>query len=133
MKNGKKDAQASWGGRFSKGPSELMLRFSESVSFDRLLAEFDIQGSVAQAKMLAHTGIISKRESAQIVAGLSKILKKIRAGEFVWDESLEDVHMNIEQALTQVVACIRAAVATTRSRPTCGFSSNPPALRLPKK
>lgn len=76
MKNGKKDAQASWGGRFSKGPSELMLRFSESVSFDRLLAEFDIQGSVAQAKMLAHTGIISKRESAQIVAGLSKILKK---------------------------------------------------------
>ena len=58
-----------------------MLRFSESVSFDRLLAEFDIQGSVAQAKMLAHTGIISKRESAQIVAGLSKILKKIRAGE----------------------------------------------------
>ena len=65
MKNGKKDAQASWGGRFSKGPSELMLRFSESVSFDRLLAEFDIQGSVAQAKMLAHTGIISKRESSK--------------------------------------------------------------------
>ena len=74
MKNGKKDAQASWGGRFSKGPSELMLRFSESVSFDRLLAEFDIQGSVCASILACATGIISKRESAQIVAGLSKIL-----------------------------------------------------------
>ena len=76
MKNAKKE-QASWGGRFSKGPSRLMLRFSESVSFDRLLAEFDIRGSVAQAKMLAHVGIISKKESSEIISGLSKILKKI--------------------------------------------------------
>lgn len=114
MKNAKKE-QASWGGRFSKGPSRLMLRFSESVSFDRLLAEFDIRGSVAQAKMLAHVGIISKKESSEIISGLSKILKKINDGEFEWDESLEDVHMNIEQALTRDVPAA-AKLHTARSR-----------------
>ena len=115
MKSAKKDAQASWGGRFAKGPSELMLKFSESVSFDSLLAQFDIKGSIAQAKMLAHTGIITKKESAEIVAGLNKILKKIEAGEFEWDVSLEDVHMNIEQALTREVPAA-AKLHTARSR-----------------
>lgn len=115
MKSAKKDAQASWGGRFAKGPSELMLKFSESVSFDSLLAQFDIKGSIAQAKMLAHTGIITKKESAEIVAGLNKILRKIEAGEFEWDVSLEDVHMNIEQALTREVPAA-AKLHTARSR-----------------
>lgn len=115
MKNTKKDPQASWGGRFSKGPSELMLKFSESVSFDNLLAEFDIQGSTAHAKMLAHVGIITKKECSQIVAGLAKISKQIRAGKFVWNESLEDVHMNIEQALTRDVPAA-AKLHTARSR-----------------
>ncbi len=115
MKRSEKKSQASWGGRFSEAPSDLMLRFSESVSFDKLLARFDIEGSSAHAKMLAKTGIISKPECRQILAGLKKILKRIEDGNFAWSESLEDVHMNIEQALTAEVPAA-AKLHTARSR-----------------
>lgn len=115
MKKDGKESQASWGGRFSEAPSDLMLRFSESVSFDKLLARFDIQGSTAHAKMLAKTGIISKSECRQIVGGLAKILKRIEKGDFQWSTSLEDVHMNIEQALTKEVPAA-AKLHTARSR-----------------
>ena len=104
-KNTGKQTQATWGGRFSQAPSRLMLEFGESVSFDSALAEFDIQGSIAHAHMLADVGIIEKSEYSQIKAGLEKILKLIRAGEFEWKTELEDVHMNIEQALTSMVPC----------------------------
>ncbi len=114
-KKNQKKSQATWGGRFSEAPSELMLRFGESVSFDSFLAEFDIQGSTAHAKMLADVGIITKKECSQIVAGLQKILKKIRAGEFEWNIAFEDVHMNIEQALTKDVPAA-AKLHTARSR-----------------
>ena len=114
-KKNQKKSQATWGGRFSEAPSELMLRFGESVSFDSFLAEFDIQGSTAHAKMLADVGIITKKECSQIVAGLQKILKKIRAGEFEWNIAFEDVHMNIEQALTKEVPAA-AKLHTARSR-----------------
>jgi len=115
MKKSQKKSQASWGGRFSEAPSDLMLRFGESVSFDKRLAPFDVKGSVAHAQMLAKVGIISKRECSQIVGGLKKILAKIERGEFVWDEALEDVHMNIEQALTREVPAA-AKLHTARSR-----------------
>lgn len=115
MKKDGKESQASWGGRFSEAPSDLMLRFSESVSFDKLLARFDIQGSTAHAKMLAKTGIITKSECKQIVGGLAKILKRIEKGDFQWSTSLEDVHMNIEQALTKEVPAA-AKLHTARSR-----------------
>ena len=115
MKKSEKKSQASWGGRFAEAPSDLMLRFSESVSFDKLLARFDIQGSTAHAKMLAKTGIITKAECKQITEGLAKILKKIEKGDFPWSESLEDVHMNIEQALTKDVPAA-AKLHTARSR-----------------
>ncbi len=114
MKKNDKE-QATWGGRFSSGPNELMLRFGESVSFDKVLARFDIQGSIAHAKMLSHVGLITATEFSQIEKGLKKILKKIEAGEFEWSESLEDVHMNIEQALTRDVP-VAAKLHTARSR-----------------
>lgn len=107
--------QATWGGRFSQGPAELMLKFSESVSFDARLAPFDIAGSKAQAKMLAHVGIITKKECNDIVRGLDTILKEIEAGKFEWNIALEDVHMNIEQALTKRVPAA-AKLHTARSR-----------------
>ncbi len=107
--------QATWGGRFSEGPAELMLRIGESVSFDQRLAPFDIQGSQAQAAMLAHVGIITLEERDAIQAGLDAILAQIEAGEFSWDPELEDVHMNIEQALTQEVPAA-AKLHTARSR-----------------
>lgn len=107
--------QASWGGRFSEPPSALMLRFGESVSFDSFLAKYDVEGSKAHAKMLAKCGIIKPGEAKKIVAGLDAILKRIESGNFSWKEELEDVHMNIEQALTAEVP-EAAKLHTARSR-----------------
>jgi len=110
-----KPSQATWGGRFSAGPADLMLAFSESVSFDQRLAPFDIQGSKAHAAMLAHVGLITAKERNAIHAGLDAILAEIEAGTFVWETKFEDVHMNIEQALTQRVPAA-ARLHTARSR-----------------
>lgn len=92
-----------------------MLKFSESVSFDRRLALFDIQGSRAHAAMLAHVGLISEAERDAIRAGLDSLRREIVAGNFAWDTKLEDVHMNIEQALTKRVPAA-AKLHTARSR-----------------
>ncbi len=110
-----KNPQATWGGRFSAEPSALMLKFSESVSFDRRLAVFDIQGSRAHAAMLAHVGLISPAERDAIRTGLEQLQREIEAGGFGWDTALEDVHMNIEQALTKRVPAA-AKLHTARSR-----------------
>ncbi len=110
-----KKEQASWGGRFSFPPSELMLKFGESVSFDSAIAKFDIAGSKAHAQMLAKCGIITKEEAGKISKGLDAILKRIQDGEFKWKTELEDVHMNIEQALTEIVP-EAAKLHTARSR-----------------
>ncbi len=111
----KKSSHVTWGGRFTAGPAELMLKFSESVSFDHRLAPFDIAGSKAHSAMLAHTGLITARERDEIHAGLDAILAEIEAGRFTWDVKLEDVHMNIEQALTKRVPAA-AKLHTARSR-----------------
>ena len=111
----KPPAQQTWGGRFTAAPAELMLAFSESVSFDHRLAPFDILGSKAHSAMLAHVGIITAKERDAIHAGLNAILAEINAGKFVWDVKLEDVHMNIEQALTKRVPDA-AKLHTARSR-----------------
>jgi len=110
-----KPSHATWGGRFSAGPAELMLQFSESVSFDRRLAPFDVAGSKAHSAMLAHVGLISPAERDAIHAGLDAVLGDIEAGKFTWDTRLEDVHMNIEQALTKRVPAA-AKLHTARSR-----------------
>jgi argininosuccinate lyase len=110
-----KKSQATWGGRFTAGPADLMLQFSESVSFDRRLAPFDIAGSKAHSAMLAHVGLLTQRERDAIHAGLDAILAEIQAGKFEWDTRLEDVHMNIEQALTRRVPAA-AKLHTARSR-----------------
>ncbi len=110
-----KASHATWGGRFTAGPAELMLQFSESVSFDRRLAPFDIAGSKAHSAMLAHVGLITKRERDEIHAGLDAVWRDIEAGKFKWETKLEDVHMNIEQALTKRVPAA-AKLHTARSR-----------------
>jgi len=107
--------QATWGGRFESGPAALMLKFSESASFDRRLASFDVAGSKAHAAMLAHVGLLTAKERDAIQAGLDLLLEEITAGRFAWDEQLEDVHMNIEHALTQRVPAA-AKLHTARSR-----------------
>lgn len=110
-----KPKQVTWGGRFSDGPGELMLRFSESVSFDRRLAPFDIAVNKAHSAMLCQAGLITPPERDAIHRGLDEIAGEIGAGTFAWDVKLEDVHMNLEQALTRRVPAA-ARLHTARSR-----------------
>jgi argininosuccinate lyase len=110
-----KKTQFTWGGRFHEGPAKLMLEFSESASFDRRLAPFDIAGSKAHCAMLAKVGLVSAAENKAIQAGLDSILGEIATGHFAWDSRLEDVHMNIEHELTQRVP-EGAKLHTARSR-----------------
>jgi argininosuccinate lyase len=105
-----------WSGRFSEPVAELVKKYTASVSFDYLLAEFDIQGSLAHAKMLAHQGIISKQDYADIQKGLLEILQDIQSGQFVWDIDLEDVHLNIEKRLTEKIGDAGKRLHTGRSR-----------------
>ena len=107
--------QATWGGRFRAGPDPRMVVFSESVSVDKRLAPFDIQGSQAHARMLAKVGLIETSEAEAICSGLDGILGEIQAGTFTWDIALEDVHMNVEQALRARVPAA-AKLHTARSR-----------------
>lgn len=92
-----------------------MIKFSESVSFDQRLAPYDVQGSKAHAAMLCKIGLLTASERNAICKGLDEILKQIEAGRFRWDERYEDVHMNIEQALTRKVPAA-AKLHTARSR-----------------
>ena len=94
--NGK---QVTWGGRFHEGPAGLMLAFGESVSFDQRLAPYDLQGSLGHASMLHSVGIISEEEFTQIDQGLKELAEEIKSDQFEWKLELEDVHMNLEQAL----------------------------------
>ncbi len=107
---------ALWGGRFSEATDSLVSRFSESISYDRRLYPFDIQGSKAHARMLARQNIISQEDADAIVAGLDDILADIEAGKFDFCEELEDIHMNIEARLTERIGQAGARLHTGRSR-----------------
>lgn len=103
-------------GRFRKSLARSAARFSESISFDRRLYRHDIAGSVAHAAALARAGIISAAEQKKIQSALREIEKEIASGGFEWDESLEDIHMNIESALTRKIGYAGAKLHTARSR-----------------
>jgi len=97
----KKTSPVSRSGRFSSGPGEDVARFTESISFDRRLWRHDLLGSIAHATMLGSIGVLTKAEAKRITKALEAIGDDIEAGRFDWDESLEDVHMNIEAELTR--------------------------------
>jgi argininosuccinate lyase len=111
-----KNKSQPWSGRFSEPATELVQRFTASVSFDRKLAEFDIEGSLAHARMLQATGIIGKTDLAAIEKGLAQIRTEIREGRFPWSEAHEDVHFNIERRLTELVGEPGKRLHTARSR-----------------
>jgi len=106
----------TWSGRFSEPVAEMVQRFTASISFDKRLAEFDIQGSLAHAKMLHSVGILSRRDLDAIENGLQAILLEIRDGKFDWSLELEDVHLNIEKRLTALVGDAGKRLHTARSR-----------------
>src|SRR4029077_14376364 len=103
-------------GRFRKSMASTAARYSESLSFDRRLYRYDIAGSIAHATALAKAGIISAEERKKIAAGLLEIEREIGSGKFQWNESLEDVHMNVENALTKTIGATGAKLHTARSR-----------------
>uniref|UniRef100_A0A1D1XIQ9 Argininosuccinate lyase n=1 Tax=Anthurium amnicola TaxID=1678845 RepID=A0A1D1XIQ9_9ARAE len=105
-----------WGGRFEESVTDAVERFSESVSFDRALYKQDIMGSRAHAAMLAEQGLITIIDKDRILKGLDEIERSIEAGEFSWRIDREDVHMNIEAALTDLIGESAKKLHTARSR-----------------
>ena len=105
-----------WGGRFSEPTDAFVARFTASVDFDKRLYKQDIQGSVAHARMLTKVGVLTQAECDDIVRGLGEIRVEIERGEFEWSVALEDVHMNIEAALTQKIGITGKKLHTGRSR-----------------
>src|ERR1039458_2821771 len=111
----KKTSPVSRSGRFTDGPAADVARFTESISFDWRLWRQDIAGSIAHATMLRQVGCLTHQELRAIIRGLDVIGKEIEAGRFRWRQELEDVHMNIEAALTDRVPA-GAKLHTGRSR-----------------
>ena len=106
----------SWSALFGEPMSELVKRYTSSVFFDKRLWHADIEGSLAHAEMLAHSGIISQTDHADIVKGLRQISEEIHNNQFDWKLDLEDVHLNIEARLTQLVGDAGKRLHTGRSR-----------------
>ena len=109
-------AKGAWSGRFAEPISERVARFQASVGFDRRLAEADIDGSIAHARMLAEGGVISREDLAAIERGMAEIRADVRAGRFAWSVADEDVHLNIEKRLTALVGDAGKRLHTGRSR-----------------
>lgn len=106
----------SWGGRFDQDLDAAALAFSASVDIDKRLAKEDIRGSIAHARMLGARGILSPIDTARIIAGLEQIAAEVAAGTFEWDPTKEDVHMNVEAALTARIGEAGGRLHTGRSR-----------------
>lgn len=105
-----------WAGRFNAPTDAFVEAFTASVDFDQRLYRYDIRGSIAHARMLARQGILSEAERDAIIEGLEAVKARIDAGEFVWSIPLEDVHMNVESALTERIGAAGKKLHTGRSR-----------------
>jgi argininosuccinate lyase len=111
-----KSVKKLWGGRFSGKTRKEVDQFNASVAFDRRLALYDLQGSLAHVRMLGKQAILKKSEMNKIIQGLKKIKKQIEDGKFRWSVEKEDVHLNIEAKLIQLVGPAGGKIHTARSR-----------------
>lgn len=105
-----------WSGRFNEPTDAFVEAFTASVDFDQRLYRYDIEGSIAHATMLAKQEILTEAETESIIQGLIKIRQRIEQGQFNWSVALEDVHMNIESALTAEIGDAGKKLHTGRSR-----------------
>ena len=105
-----------WKGRFAKATADLVQQYGESISYDWRLYKHDIAGSIAHARAQVKAGLLNDEEFAAIEKGLREIEKEIDAGEFDFSIELEDIHMNIESALTARIGAPGAKLHTARSR-----------------
>src|SRR5439155_22341460 len=108
--------QKSWQARIGEATDKLAQSFVESISYDRRMYKQDIAGSIAHAEMLKSVGLINEGEKDQIIAGLKGIEADIEAGKFHFDESLEDIHMVVEDALIKRIGEPGKKLHTGRSR-----------------
>ena len=107
---------STWSGRFQKGIDSEVLEFSESVSVDHLLFNSDIKVCKAHVQMLGECKIISKSDSKKLCNAIENVKKKYEAGKLTLSIKYEDVHMNIEQALTKEVGSLGKKIHMGRSR-----------------
>ncbi|TRZ50141.1 argininosuccinate lyase [bacterium] len=105
-----------WGTRFAKKTSILADRFTSSISFDKRLAKYDVLGSIAHAKMLGKKKIIPAVDAKKIVKGLQTILKDLKKGKFKFDAKAEDIHSNVQDALSKKIGKPAEKLHTARSR-----------------
>jgi len=105
-----------WKGRFSIATADLVQQYGESISYDWRLYKHDIAGSIAHARAQVKAGLLTDEEFTAIESGLREIEKEIAAGKFDFSIELEDIHMNIESALTDRIGAPGAKLHTARSR-----------------
>ena len=105
-----------WGGRFNEPTDKFVKIFGASVTFDKVLALYDIEGSIAHATMLCEVNVLRSTELKQILEGLDKVKDEIVNDQFSWSVELEDVHMNIESRLTEICGDSGKKLHTGRSR-----------------
>ncbi|KAL2650025.1 hypothetical protein R1flu_018153 [Riccia fluitans] len=105
-----------WGGRFEESVTPAVEKFSQSVSYDKKLYKQDLKGSRAHAQMLAKQGLMTKEDCETILKGLDAVEGQIERGEFMWRADREDVHMNVEAALTDMIGEPAKKLHTARSR-----------------
>jgi argininosuccinate lyase len=106
----------AWGGRFQKPTAKSVEKFTASIHYDKRLYQYDIEGSIAHATMLALQGIIAKADAVKIVAALKSISKDLDKGNLVFNMSDEDIHMAIERELTARIGSVGGKLHTARSR-----------------
>ncbi len=105
-----------WGGRFQKETDRLVEDFHSSIAFDQRLYRQDIKGSIAHARMLGKTGVLSRQEADTLIRGLEVLLADIENGEVTFEVGAEDIHMNVETLLTERVGEVGKKLHTGRSR-----------------
>jgi len=108
--------QKAWAGVFREATDPRVEAFSESVSFDQRLADDDIDGSIAHARMLASCGLLTVPEADAIAQALEEIRADIKAGRFEFTASKEDIHLHVESALTARLGDTGRKIHTARSR-----------------
>jgi len=107
---------ALWGGRFSDTQAKIMQAINASIDVDKRLYKQDIQASKAHVSMLMHMAIVSKKDGESILSGLTKIEEEITSGAFVFDVTLEDIHMHVEARLAEIIGDPAKRLHTARSR-----------------
>ena len=105
-----------WAGRFREKTNRKFEEFSESISYDKRLAYYDLRASMAHVEMLGKKRIITRSDARKIEQGLRRIQREIVEGKFAFRDELEDVHMNIESRLFEVVGEVAGKMHTGRSR-----------------